>query len=241
MGGAGAGKGGVDSRLCGGTLVVHDDRVGNGSVCGSRLVVLNCDGLWVGLGGRDRLCWDHGHVSHGGLGDNVKVGTGGVVLVLACWIVAVHVCQSGELPDPVCCQCARGNIGRDLDITLAPALNGRCSLTSDVVGLEHLSLLGDAAAIDLVATSVVKVLRSHEEALAVTTRASLVPCHNIGNLLVIRRLSGAKDEDCAAAGRLAGDVPRERDVPILKILHCDVVARSDFKLGVCRSVVGRSL
>lgn len=54
-----------------------------------------------------------------------------------------------------------------------------------MVWLEHLALLRDASAIDLVASAIVKVLRSHEEALAIAAVALLVPLEDICDLFVI--------------------------------------------------------
>lgn len=110
-----------------------------------------------------------------------------------------------------------------------------------MVWLEHLSLLRDAAAVDLVATAVVKVLSCHQEAALVSTGTLSVPLQDVNNLLIFGRVGGTEDEDSASSWRLAGDVPRERDMSVLKVLHGDIVTRADLQLRVLGSVVGGSL
>jgi hypothetical protein len=91
------------------------------------------------------------------------------------------------------------------------------------------------------AAAVVEVLCRHEEALAVATFAVLGPCEDVGHLLVLRWLSGAENEDGPGAGGLAGDVPWERRVSVLEILHGDVVTGGHLEFGVLCRVIGGAL
>lgn len=173
-------------------------------------------------------------------GYNLKVGAGRVILVLAAREVAVHVGSRGPLPDPVHGQLARLRVLRDLKVGFAPGFHGGIRLIGDVVGLEHLSLFRDAAAVELMASTVIKVLGSHQETALISTAAVGGPFHDVGDLLAGKiGLGCTEHEDRSAARRLAGDVPGECDMPVLEVLHGDVVTGRDLKHRVvCRVVVG---
>jgi hypothetical protein len=87
------------------------------------------------------------------------------------------------LPDPVDGQGTNGGTFGDLDIGLAPRFKGGSFLANSVEWLEHLSLLGNAAAVDLMAATIIVVLSSEEKAVLVAASALLVPLHHINKFL----------------------------------------------------------
>lgn len=98
-------------------------------------------------------------------------------------------------------------------------------------------MLRDAAAVDLVTSAIVEVLSCHEPTVAVAACACSVPLHDICDLLVVGRFGCAEDEHRATAWGFTGNVPRERDMTVLQILHGDVIACGNLEFGEGRSVV----
>lgn len=204
-------------------------------------------GLEIADGGGLRVCcWCITGDGDSGILDgircyDVEVGAGGVVLVFAGGSIAVDVGSGGPLPDPVGGEGTHGDSVWNLDVRLTPGLNTGGVLTDSVVGSQHLALLRDASAVDLVASAVVEVLGRHEKSALVAGGAGGVPLHDVGDGFGVGRPGGAEDKDSAAGGRLASDVPRQSGVTVLEVLHGNVVAGRDLQFRVGGSIVGGAL
>lgn len=173
--------------------------------------------------------------------DNVKVGAGGVVLVLAVGKTRVYASSRWPLPNPVDGVRAGRDVLGDLKVRLAPELG---LVVADLVGELDLTLDGNGRGRgDLVASAIVKVLSREKLASSITTRAVLGPLKNIGDLLVILGLGGAEDKDSAAFCGLTDLVLGEANVSVLEIFHGDAIARGGTQsrvvgVGIIRGPLG---
>jgi hypothetical protein len=109
-----------------------------------------------------------------------------------------------------------------------------------MVGELLLTLGGDGAVVDLMATSIIVVLSGDLRAARVTTSASSVPLEDVDDLFSVGRLCSSVDKDSTAHRGFARLVLRQSDMAILKVLHGDVRARRSLETGVLSIVVVRS-
>jgi hypothetical protein len=100
-----------------------------------------------------------------------------------------------------------------------------------------LTLGGDGAVVDLVATTIVVVLSGDLRAARITASAGGVPLEDVDDLFSVGRLGGSVDKDSTAHLGFARLVLRQSDVAVLEVLHGDVRARRSLETGVGGIVV----
>jgi len=126
--------------------------------------------------------------------NNVEIQTGSVVFVFALWVGRIRAWRSWPLPHPVDREwLTSGYSGGNFEICLTPLLYLRCRLIRNTVWELLLALDRQSSGIDLMASTVVEVLRGEQLAATVPTAAIFGPLQDIDNLLVILWLCCAID------------------------------------------------
>ena len=173
-----------------------------------------------------------------GVGDDLEVGTSCVDLVLAVWQTWIGVGHCRPLPDPIHGQRASLRVCRDLDVGFAPLLVNRSRLPRNRIWKFLLTSDRNGTAIDLVATAVVEVLNRQETTLAECVVGG--PRENVCKCLVRNWSRSRVDVDESGRARFAQLILRKRDVAVLEIFHCDVIAWTSNKRRKILSVVAWS-
>ena len=218
-----------------GSSGIHDGwRNGSAS-----LVAADSHGLRILL--KERVC----NGAARGIGDNVKIVAGRIVLVLALGIGRINTRSSRPLPNPVEGQCLarlyEGLVGGKHNVRLTPLLMLRGRLASNVIWELLLALGRNWATVNLVATAVVKVHVTKKASTLITARAVLGPLKDVHELLVRFRVGSAHDQDGPALLWLASLILRQGDVTVLKVLHGDGAPWSNSKTWILGTLMRRAL
>lgn len=104
-----------------------------------------------------------------------------------------------------------------------------------------MTLDGQCSVTDLMASSIVKVLRSQETTATISACAILCPLKDVDNFFVITWRGGAIDKDCASSLGLAHDGRWIGDVSILEVLHRNIASWVDCQSWIGAGIIGCSL